>query len=74
MATKNLTEKSNEKQLGRVKWFCSWNGFGFIGRDNGQPDIFVHKMNLMAKNRKAKLSTGDLVEFEIGRVKEVGFL
>ncbi|SRR5579871_1215678 len=48
---------------GRVKWFNSAEGYGFIGRD-GQPDVFVHFTGI-AKSGYKFLTEEDDVEFDI---------
>jgi CspA family cold shock protein len=48
---------------GRVEWFNSSKGFGFIGRDDG-PDVFVHYTGIVGEGYKT-LDEGDTVEFEI---------
>jgi cold shock protein len=50
--------------LGTVKWFNNSKGFGFIGRQDGGADVFVHYTAIRAEGYKA-LSEGDAVEFEI---------
>ena len=46
---------------GKVKWFNSQKGYGFIEQENGK-DLFVHKNEVTGY-----IDEGDLVEFEIGQ-------
>jgi CspA family cold shock protein len=48
---------------GRVKWFSKDKGFGFITRDDGQQDLFVHHTAIEGVGFK-NLTEGDEVEFE----------
>jgi len=48
---------------GRVKWFNSSRGFGFIEQDNG-PDVFVHFSAIPGTGFKT-LIEGQRVEFKI---------
>jgi cold shock protein len=47
---------------GRIKWFNSSKGYGFIGRDDGQ-DVFVHYSGILGEGYRT-LQEGDRVEFE----------
>ena len=49
---------------GTVKWFNESKGFGFITRDDGQPDAFVH-ISAVERSGMAGLNEGDRVEFDI---------
>ena len=49
--------------IGKVKWFNSMKGYGFIGRSDG-PDVFVHYSAILEEGYRT-LSEGDSVEFEI---------
>ncbi|PIQ86008.1 MAG: cold-shock protein [Candidatus Omnitrophica bacterium CG11_big_fil_rev_8_21_14_0_20_45_26] len=61
---KTNPEKENIKTYkGRVKWFSTEKGFGFIGREDGGEDCFVHHTGLEGPIRY--LREGELVEFEI---------
>jgi CspA family cold shock protein len=48
---------------GKVKWFNSEKGFGFITGDNGQ-DYFVHFRSIVGDGYRT-LDEGQPVEFEI---------
>ena len=52
------------KLKGTVKWFNNAKGFGFIGREDGSPDVFVHYSAIDNDGYKS-LQEGDQVEFEI---------
>ena len=49
---------------GTVKWFNNAKGFGFIGRNDGKADVFVHYTAILDEGYRT-LSEGDPVEFEI---------
>jgi cold shock protein len=49
---------------GTVKWFNNAKGFGFIGRDDDGPDVFVHYSGIVGGKFKT-LREGDPVEFDI---------
>jgi CspA family cold shock protein len=56
--------KTNVKMKGTVKWFNNAKGFGFIGREDGNADVFVHYSAINVDGYKT-LQEGDQVEFEI---------
>lgn len=49
---------------GKVKWFNDSKGFGFITRDDGEKDCFVHHSAIQATGFKT-LAEGDRVEFDV---------
>ncbi|VVT06423.1 Cold shock protein CspA [Sphingomonas sp. EC-HK361] len=55
---------TGEKATGTVKFFNAMKGFGFIQRDDGQPDAFVH-ISAVERAGMPTLNEGDRLEFEI---------
>lgn len=49
---------------GKVKWYNVTKRFGFIVREDQQPDVFVHASDLEGGK---PLREGDTVEFELGQ-------
>ena len=49
---------------GTVKWFNASKGFGFITRDDGEKDCFVHHTAIQGSGFKS-LNEGERVEFEV---------
>jgi len=52
------------RTTGKVKWFNESKGFGFITRDDGQKDCFVHYSAIQGNGFKT-LKEGDKVEFDV---------
>jgi CspA family cold shock protein len=51
---------------GTVKWFNSRKGYGFITREDGSGDIFVHFSAIHGDDADFKIIyEGDIVEFEV---------
>ena len=49
---------------GKVKWFSSEKGYGFIAHDDGGDDVFVHFSAIQADGFRT-LNEGDEVTFEV---------
>lgn len=52
------------KVTGKVKWFNENKGYGFIERDDGSGDVFVHYSAVQGDGFKT-LAEGQKVEFEV---------
>ena len=57
-------ELTGEKASGTVKFFNAMKGFGFIQRDDGQPDAFVH-ISAVERAGMTTLNEGDRLNFEL---------
>jgi cold shock protein len=55
---------TGEKATGTVKFFNAMKGFGFITREDGQPDAFVH-ISAVERSGLNGLNEGDRVEFDL---------
>jgi CspA family cold shock protein len=57
-------EEGKMRTAGTVKWFNNDKGFGFISREDGQKDCFVHHSAIQGSGYKS-LNEGDKVEFDV---------
>ncbi|MET0371111.1 MAG: cold-shock protein [Sphingobium sp.] len=55
---------TGERASGTVKFFNAMKGFGFIQRDDGQPDAFVH-ISAVERAGLPSLNEGDRLDFEL---------
>ncbi|SHG20680.1 cold-shock DNA-binding protein family [Fodinibius roseus] len=50
---------------GKVKFFDTQKGFGFIKPDDGSKDVFVHRNNIENLDYNQGLEDGEAVEFDV---------
>ncbi len=60
----NQRQLTGETATGTVKFFNAMKGFGFIQRDDGQPDAFVH-ISAVERAGINNLQEGDRLKFDI---------
>lgn len=60
------TDDETESKTGRVAWFNSFKGFGFISLDDGSGDVYVHQSNIVMDGFR-KLKEGERVDFKVGK-------
>ena len=53
-----------EREIGTVKWFNSEKGYGFIARESGEKDVFVHFSAIISDGYKT-LKEEQQVEFSV---------
>ena len=54
----------SERVNGTVKWFNNAKGFGFITRQEGDDDVFVHFRSIQGDGYRT-LNEGESVEFDV---------
>lgn len=57
-------ELTGERATGTVKFFNSMKGFGFLVRDDGQPDAFVH-ISAVERSGLSAINEGERYEFDL---------
>lgn len=57
-------ELTGEKATGTVKFFNTTKGFGFLVRDDGQPDAFVH-ISAVERSGLSGINEGERFEFDL---------
>lgn len=50
--------------VGTVRWFNNAKGYGFLGRNDGGPDVFAHYSSIQKSGYKS-LKEGEPVSFDI---------
>lgn len=61
-----------QRLQGVVKFFHSERGFGFVKRDDGGGDVFIHANELKRSGIMDDLESGDRIEFELQPVPNKG--
>ena len=64
MRQEDLSIQRRERHRGKVRWFNENGGYGFIRRDGGGKDVYVHYSQIEGEGFRT-LSEGDTVEYGI---------
>lgn len=59
-----------ERVKGQIKWFSHEKRYGFIRRDDGSPDVFVHLNDFRDKMDAHWVRGGDPVEFTVEQAEK----
>jgi CspA family cold shock protein len=59
-----------EREVGHVKWFSQAKGYGFIRRENGRPDVFVHFNDFRVRQDAYWIKEGDALEFAVEQTQK----
>ena len=60
-----------ERETGTVKWFNDAKGYGFIQRDDGQPDAFVH-ISAVERSGMREIVEGQKLSYDMERDNKSG--
>jgi CspA family cold shock protein len=66
MTTQDQIYRDEQRFTGTVAWFDGKKGFGFLRREDGQPDVFVHFSAVRGQGYR-KLLENARVEFSIAQ-------
>jgi cold shock protein len=64
LAFRTIQKVGDKRVKGKVKWFSDQKGYGFLAKDDGSGDVFVHFSSITGEGYKT-LAEGDAVEFEV---------
>ena len=54
----------SDREQGLVKWFSNNKGYGFIARESGAEDLFVHQSAIVGEGFRT-MAEGDRVEYSV---------
>lgn len=60
-----MTQSGGQQAVGKVKWFDTEKGYGFISVDGMEKDVFLHAKQVTASNVAGPLNEGDSVRFNL---------
>jgi CspA family cold shock protein len=55
----------SERIKGHIKWFSQQKRYGFIQREDGSSDVFLHMNEFQSRDDALWLKEGDPVEFAV---------